>query len=48
MIEFLTHPELDVPTTIDRSGSRLYLPNARFGIPNADAAEYDVVKLRKG
>ena len=48
VIEFLTHPELDVPTTIDRSGSRLYLPNARFGIPNADAAEYDVVKLRKG
>ena len=45
---FLTHPEFDVPTTIDRSGSRLYLPNARFGTPNADAAEYDVIKLGKG
>lgn len=48
VIEFLTHPELDVPTTIDRSGSRLYLPNARFGTPDADAAEYDVIKLGKG
>lgn len=48
VLEFLTHPELDVPTTIDRSGSRLYLPNARFGIPDPDAAEYDVVKLGKG
>lgn len=45
--KFLTHPELDVPTTIDRSGSRLYLPNARFGIPNPDSAEYDVIKLGK-
>jgi streptogramin lyase len=48
VIEFLSHPALDVPTTIDRSGSRLYLPNARFGIPNADAAEYDVIELGKG
>jgi streptogramin lyase len=48
VVEFLTHPKLDVPTTIDRLGSRLYLPNARFGIPNADTAEYDVIKLGKG
>jgi streptogramin lyase len=48
VIEFLTHSEFDVPTTIDRLGSRLYLPNARFGIPDADAAEYDVIKLGKG
>ncbi len=48
VLEFLTHPALDVPTTIDRSGSRLYLPNARFGIPDADAAEYDVVNLGRG
>jgi streptogramin lyase len=48
LIEHLTHPELHVPTTIDRSGSRLYLPNARFGIADADTAEYDVIKLGRG
>ena len=46
--EHLTDPDLDVPTTIDRVGGRLYLPNARFGIPMPDAATFDVVNLGTG
>jgi sugar lactone lactonase YvrE len=44
---FLTHPAFAVPTTIDRSGSRLYLPNARFGVPSPDTAAYQVVSPGK-
>jgi hypothetical protein len=47
VVRHLTNPNLQVPTTIDRSGSRLYLPNARFGVPMPDAAEYQVVQLGK-
>jgi sugar lactone lactonase YvrE len=36
---------LDVPTTIARKGSRLYVVNARFGTENPEAAEYTVVRL---
>jgi sugar lactone lactonase YvrE len=45
VVRHLTHPAFDVPTTIDRAGERLYLPNARFGTPNPDTAEYQVVSL---
>ena len=48
IVAYLTHPALDVPTTIDRVAGRLYLPNARFGIPNPDTAEYQVVNIGKG
>jgi hypothetical protein len=47
IVGYLTHPALDVPTTIDRVAGRLYLPNARFGIPNPDAAAYQVVNIGK-
>jgi sugar lactone lactonase YvrE len=43
----LTDPALDVPTTIDDLGKRLYAVNARFGVANPDAAAYQVVQLRK-
>lgn len=43
----LTDPDLDVPTTIDRLGHRLYVVNARFGVSNPGAAEYQVVQLSK-
>jgi sugar lactone lactonase YvrE len=48
IVRHLTHPALDVPTTIDRSAGRLYLPNARFGIPEPDKAAYQVVNIGKG
>lgn len=38
-------PGFDVPTTIARSGSRLYAVNARFGTPNPATASYTVVGL---
>lgn len=43
----LTHPDFDVPTTLDEHGDRLYAVNARFGIDDPDAADYTVVQLRK-
>ena len=47
VLRHLTNPALAVPTTIDRAGGRLYLPNARFGVPSPDTAEYQVVNLGK-
>src|SRR6266536_394661 len=43
----LSDPDLDVPTTIDDLGRRLYAVNAHFGVANPDTAEYQVVQLRK-
>jgi sugar lactone lactonase YvrE len=44
---FLTDPDLDVPTTIDDLGKRLYAVNARFGTPPSPTTRYDVVQVRK-
>jgi hypothetical protein len=41
----LTDEDFDVPTTVTEFGNRLYAVNARFGTPDPDLAEYDVVKL---
>jgi hypothetical protein len=41
----LTDEDFDIPTTIARNGSRLYVVNARFGNENDPAATYDVVKV---
>jgi len=43
----ITHPGFDVPTTIDRLGSRLYAVNARFGTTPTPTTEYTVVQLRR-
>jgi sugar lactone lactonase YvrE len=43
----LTDSDFAVPTTIDDHGSRLYAVNARFGIANPGAAEFQVVQLSK-
>ena len=43
----LTDSDFKVPTTIDDLGRRLYTVNARFGTPNPDSLEYQVVQLRK-
>jgi sugar lactone lactonase YvrE len=43
----LTDGDFKVPTTIDDLGRRLYAVNARFGTPDPDNLEYQVVQLRK-
>jgi streptogramin lyase len=48
VVDVLTHPAFSVPTTIDRVAGRLYLPNARFGVPMPDSAAYQVVGLGPG
>jgi sugar lactone lactonase YvrE len=43
----ITHPALDVPTTLARWGNRLYTVNARFTTPPTPTTAYDVVRLPK-
>jgi sugar lactone lactonase YvrE len=43
----ITDADFDVPTTIDRLGSRLYAVNARFGTPPGAATTYSVVQVRR-
>jgi outer membrane protein assembly factor BamB len=45
VVDHLTDPDLDVPTTVASFGSALYPVNSRFGIPNPEAADYDVVRV---
>ncbi len=45
LVRQLTHPQLDVPTTAARLGSRLYVVNARFGTAATPATPYWVTKL---
>jgi streptogramin lyase len=47
VVRHLTNPNFHVPTTVDISSGRLYLPNARFGVPSPDTATYSVVNLGK-
>lgn len=41
----LTDPRFDVPTTVARFGSRLYLPNARFGTEPTPTTPYTAVAI---
>jgi sugar lactone lactonase YvrE len=43
----LADSDFSVPTTIDDHGQRLYAVNARFGIANPSAAEFQVVQVSK-
>ena len=45
VVDHLTHPGFRVPTTIDKVSGRLYLPNARFGVPSPDTQAFEVVYL---
>ena len=47
IVRYLTDPRLDVPTTIDEHGNRLYAVNARFTTPPTPSTPYSVVQLRK-
>ena len=41
----ITDARFDVPTTVARSGDRLYLPNARFGTPATPSTPYTLVAI---
>ena len=44
LVDTLTDPDFDVPTTVTRAAGRLYAVNARFGTATpTPAADYDVV-----
>jgi outer membrane protein assembly factor BamB len=43
----ITDPDFDVPTTVARLGSRLYLPNARFTTPPTPTTPYNIVQVRR-
>ena len=47
IVERITDPDFDVPTTVARMGSRLYLPNARFTTPPTPSTTYDIVQVRR-
>jgi streptogramin lyase len=45
IIDTITHPDFDVPTTVARKRGSLFLPNARFGTPMPETAEYWVTRV---
>ena len=47
LVDTLTSPEFDVPTTVARFGNALYLPNARFGNPTPTTATYSVTRVER-
>jgi hypothetical protein len=46
VVDTLTSPAFDVPTTLARFAGALYAVNARFGTPATPLTPYDVVRLR--
>ncbi|MGH9211192.1 MAG: SMP-30/gluconolactonase/LRE family protein [Acidimicrobiales bacterium] len=47
VVERVTDPRFDVPTTVAAFGHRLYLPNARFTTPPTPTTPYDAVAIRR-
>ena len=47
VVDEITDPDFDIPTTIARAGGRLYVVNARFGQEGDPNAAYQVVKVPK-
>jgi hypothetical protein len=45
IVDTLTNPSFDVPTTIARLGDALYAVNARFGITPGPDTPYNVVRV---
>jgi len=45
LVEEITNPAFRVPTTIARHGHALYAVNARFGTPDPDHIDYDLVRV---
>jgi sugar lactone lactonase YvrE len=47
VVEHLTDPRFDIPTTVAAFGDRLYLPNARFTTPPEPTTTYTAVAIRR-
>lgn len=47
VMRHITDPDLDVPTTIDELGKRLYAVNARFTTPLTPTTTYSLAQFRK-
>jgi sugar lactone lactonase YvrE len=47
VVDTITDPRFDVPTTVAAFGTRLYLPNARFGTEPTPETEYTAVAVRR-
>ena len=45
IVRLLTHPDLDIPTTIDAFAGSLYVVNARFTTPPTPETSYAIVKV---
>ena len=45
VVDELTSPDFDVPTTITRFGHRFYLVNARFSTPPGPDTEYWITAI---
>lgn len=44
---YITDPNFRVPTTIAEFGNLIYAVNARFGAPNPNETDYDIVQVAK-
>jgi sugar lactone lactonase YvrE len=47
VVQRVTDPAFDVPTTVTASDGHLFLPNARFGIPDPDTAAFSVIRIAR-
>jgi sugar lactone lactonase YvrE len=47
VVDTITDPDFDVPTTIDDRGNRLYVVNARFTTPPTPDTDYWITQVRK-
>lgn len=45
LVDTLTSPDFDVPTTVAAYGRSLYLPNARFSTPTSPTTDYWVTRI---
>jgi hypothetical protein len=45
LVDILGSDDFDLATTVAAFGNSLYLPDARFGIPDAATAEYWITRI---
>jgi sugar lactone lactonase YvrE len=47
IVDHITDPRFDIPTTVAAFGNRLYLPNARFTTPPTPETTYNAIAVRR-